>query len=100
MTWTLFGFLFLLLAIGFPIAVALGGAAFLFLFLQTHTPLEIVVQRIVSGVDSFPLLALPFFLLAGLLMERAMDPGLERNQEEVVERVDDMLGHLFARNGF
>lgn len=71
MTWTLFVFLFLLLALGMPIGVAMGGAALLFIFLLTHLPMEIVVQRIVTGVDSFALLALPFFLLAGLLMERA-----------------------------
>lgn len=88
MTWTLFGFLFLLLAVGFPIAVALGGAAFLFLFLQTHTPLEIVVQRIVSGVDSFPLLALPFFLLAGLLMERA---GIT---SRIMNLANVLVGHI------
>jgi C4-dicarboxylate transporter DctM subunit len=88
MTWTLFGILFLLLAVGFPIAVALGGAASLFLFLQTHTPLEIVAQRIVSGVDSFPLLALPFFLLAGLLMERA---GIT---SRIMNLANALVGHI------
>lgn len=38
--------------------------------------------------------------LATLLLERAMDPALEQKQDEVVEKVDDMLGHLFSRNGF
>jgi len=38
--------------------------------------------------------------LADLLMERAMDPALEQNQEEVVQRVDEMLGRLGRTNGF
>lgn len=88
MTWTLFLFVFILLAVGFPIAVGLSGAAFLFIFLQTHTPVEIVVQRIVSGVDSFPLLALPFFLLAGLLMERA---GIT---SRIMRLANSLVGHI------
>jgi hypothetical protein len=38
--------------------------------------------------------------LADLLMERAMDPALEQKSSQVAERVDDMLGHLFSKNGF
>lgn len=88
MSWTLFLFLFILLAVGFPIAVGLSGAAFLFIFLQTHTPIEIVVQRMVTGVDSFPLLALPFFILAGLLMERA---GIT---SRIMKLANSLVGHI------
>jgi Bacteriophage HK97-gp10, putative tail-component len=38
--------------------------------------------------------------LADLLMERAMDPALEQNADEVTGRIDNMLGHLFSQNGF
>jgi hypothetical protein len=38
--------------------------------------------------------------LANLLLERAMDPALERRADDVVRGVDAALGHLFDRNGF
>lgn len=38
--------------------------------------------------------------LATLLMQRAMDPAVERNQDEVVKRVDDLIGRLADNNGF
>lgn len=38
--------------------------------------------------------------LSGLLLERAMEPALDQNADKVAGRVDDMLGHLFDRNGF
>lgn len=88
MIWPVFAYLFVLLGIGVPIAVALSGSAFLFILLQTHTPVEIVLQRIISGVDSFPLLALPFFLLAGLLMERA---GIT---SRIMDLANALVGHV------
>jgi tripartite ATP-independent transporter DctM subunit len=57
-----------LLVIGVPVAVALGGASFLFVAMEGTSPLLVVVHRMVSGVDSFPLLAIPFFIMAGSLM--------------------------------
>ncbi len=55
--------------IGIPIAVALGGASALALVLYTDLPITLVVQRMYVGLDSFPLLAAPLFILAGGLME-------------------------------
>lgn len=57
----------LLLAIGLPIALAMIGSSLLVIGLD-GTPLSVVAQRVVTGVQSFPLLAVPLFTLAGSLM--------------------------------
>ena len=67
----LFVGLFALLLSGAPVAVALAGSAMAWLLLTGQAPQLVTVQRMVSGVDSFPLLAIPFFVLAGSLMNTA-----------------------------
>jgi tripartite ATP-independent transporter DctM subunit len=57
-----------LLVIEVPIAFALVGSALLYLLLNPVVPLTIVVQRMAPGIDSFPLLAVPLFILAGQLL--------------------------------
>jgi C4-dicarboxylate transporter DctM subunit len=54
-----------------PIALSLGGAAVAALMWEGHIPLLVVPQRIFTGSDSFPLLAIPLFILAGELMEHS-----------------------------
>ena len=61
---------FVLLVIGSPVTVALGVGS-LFFILMEGTPSVVVLHRMVSGVDSFPLIAVPFFILAGHLMNSA-----------------------------
>lgn len=63
----LFGALGLLLLLGAPVFVAIGLSATLYILVNGISPL-IVVQQMMSGIDSFPLLAVPFFILAGALM--------------------------------
>lgn len=58
----------LLLTMGVPIAFALGITAVIFLFLLTDLPLSLMVQQLYLGINSFPLLAIPLFILAGSLM--------------------------------
>jgi tripartite ATP-independent transporter DctM subunit len=57
-----------LMALNVPVALCMAGVAIGFLFMTDSAPLELVVQRMISGADSFVLLAIPFFLLAGSLM--------------------------------
>lgn len=64
----LFIALLVLLAAGIPIAVAIGGATIV-AFLFSDMPLTALFQRMYAGVDSFTLMAVPFFMLAGALME-------------------------------
>ncbi|MGQ3028861.1 MAG: TRAP transporter large permease [Ferrovibrionaceae bacterium] len=60
-----------LMAIGLPIALTLAGSSFLFVLDQGTMPWVAVMHRMVSGIDSFPLLAIPFFVMAGSLMNSA-----------------------------
>jgi C4-dicarboxylate transporter DctM subunit len=57
------------MAIGVPIAASLGLASVSALLVQARLPLTLIPQRMYVGLDSFPLLAAPLFILAGALME-------------------------------
>lgn len=63
----LFAVMFTLLFLGIPIAVALGLASLSYIALE-GLPDVLLIHRMIGGVDSFPLLAIPFFILAGHLM--------------------------------
>jgi len=56
--------------IGLPIAFSLGISAFTAIITMGDIPLQIVPQKIFAGLDSFPLLCIPFFILAGELMSQ------------------------------
>jgi len=56
---------------GLPIALAMVLASLLYIWVSGTIPPLTVVHRMVGGVDSFPLLAVPFFILAGNLMNSA-----------------------------
>ena len=56
------------IVLGVPVAVALGGSSLLHVMLEGNTPHLVVVHRMMAGVDSFPLLAIPFFIMAGSLI--------------------------------
>ena len=63
-------FLFLM-AGGIPVAIAMAGSSLLYIFFSGNLPPFAVVHRMIGGIDSFPLLAVPFFILAGNLMNNA-----------------------------
>lgn len=67
----LFIVFFALMALGVPVALALAGASFAFIWNDPVMPWVAVFHRMVSGVDSFPLIAVPFFVMAGSLMNSA-----------------------------
>lgn len=64
----LFGSFIVLIVLSVPIGYAVGISTALTLFLFSEIPLVMVTQNAVAGVDSFPLMAIPFFILAGSLM--------------------------------
>lgn len=66
----LFLVLFILLALGVPVAIALFGAA-LATFAVIDIPLVVAVQRMAAGISVFTLMAIPFFIFAGDLMYRS-----------------------------
>jgi TRAP-type C4-dicarboxylate transport system permease large subunit len=63
-------FLFLM-ASGLPVAIAMAGSSLLYILLSGNQPGLTVIHRMIGGIDSFPLLAVPFFILAGNLMNNA-----------------------------
>ena len=58
-----------LLLLGVPVAFVIGVAGFIGLWWSGDYPLTVIVKQIFEGVDSFVLLAIPLFILAGSLME-------------------------------
>ncbi len=68
---TLFGWFLGLLAIGLPVALVLGGTAIVYMTIIADLPLRIVPQRMFAGLDKFILMSIPFFVLAGFLMNEA-----------------------------
>jgi len=61
----------LLMSGGIPVAIAMAGSALIYIWWTGGLPAFVVIHRMVSGIDSFPLLAVPFFILAGNLMNNA-----------------------------
>jgi len=84
------GVLFFLIIIRTPIPFSLGIASVVLLLTSTikGLPFNVVAQRMYGGVDSFPLLAIPLFLLAGNLMERG---GMS---ERIVILAQALLGRI------
>ncbi|RST85698.1 TRAP transporter large permease [Aquibium carbonis] len=58
----------ILFLLGVPIAVAIGLASIIGIEVHGRLPLLLVAQRMFTGLDSFPLMAIPLFILAGNLM--------------------------------
>lgn len=86
---TAFGISFVaLLAIGIPISIALGGSAMIYVLLQEDLSLTMLVQTTFAGMSSFPLLAIPLFMLAGNFMNEG---GLTR---DLVRFARLVLGHI------
>lgn len=65
--WLLF---FALMFLGMPVALAIGLSGFSFFALNGSIPVGIAVQQIATASQSFPLLAVPFFVLAGHMMNK------------------------------
>jgi TRAP-type C4-dicarboxylate transport system permease large subunit len=63
-------FLFLM-ASGIPVAIAMAGASLIYILASGDLPPYAVIHRMIGGIDSFPLLAVPFFIMAGNLMNNA-----------------------------
>jgi len=76
------------IALGIPIAFALGGAATIGLMLMDGAPIAIIASRTFGAIDSFTLLAIPFFILAGELMETG---GISKR---LMDLAQSMVGHL------
>lgn len=88
MLTVLFLCFFALLVINMPIAFALGIAAAVTLLVDDTLPINSIVTRAFTGVDSFTLLAIPFFIIAGELMNAC---GIT---ERIVAFARSLVGHI------
>ena len=84
--WILFGSFALFLVLGIPVSISLGLSS-LVSFIYCDIPLVTIGQRLYTGMDSFPLMAIPLFILAGNLMTAG---GISR-------RIVDFANILFGR---
>ncbi|WP_286933067.1 MULTISPECIES: TRAP transporter large permease [Aminobacterium] len=69
MTTILFASMLLFFMMNVPIAIAIGLSSVAAIFFSGSVPLIVLVQKMFTATDSFPLMAVPFFILAGSLME-------------------------------
>ena len=67
-TAILFGSFALLLFLSVPIGISIGLATLITIIFSDTLPIEFLVKELVTSVDSFPLMAVPFFILAGEIM--------------------------------
>lgn len=67
----LIGSFFLAVTLGIPISMSIGVSAVLYLLFYGSVSLAVIAQQMTLGIDSFPLLAIPLFLLAGMIMSEA-----------------------------
>jgi TRAP-type transport system large permease protein len=94
MTTILFSSFLILLVIGFPIAFVLAISAFLAVAFGSNYPMLVIVKEMFSGLDSFPLMAVPFFVLAAELMTGgAMTMVLLRFAAQFVGHLRGGLGY-------
>ena len=94
MITTLFITAVVLMAIGMPIAFSLGMAAALSVFVGGKYPQAIVFKEMFTGIDSFPLMAVPFFILAAEIMSGgALTVVLLRFASQFVGHLRGGLGH-------
>ena len=66
--WLLGGLILFCLTIGVPIGISIGTATALTMLMTTKIPLIVISQNSFTALDSFPLLAVPLFILSGNLM--------------------------------
>lgn len=86
--WILGAAFVALLILGVPVAFSLGLASLLFFDMRPAMPQAVLPQRMVGGIDSFALLAVPLFLVAGVLME------VGSISRKLIEFATALVGHI------
>lgn len=78
----------LLVVLNVPVAFAMGSATILALYASGNIPIQMPPQKLASGIESFPFLAIPLFILTGAFMETG---GISRR---LVEFAQSLVGHI------
>lgn len=76
------------LLVGTPVAFVIGLAAVAALWVHQDVPMIVLAQTMFGGIDSFVLLAIPFFMMAGVLMNES---GIT---QRLVDLSNSMVGHI------
>jgi C4-dicarboxylate transporter DctM subunit len=90
MVAALFISFFLFVIINVPVAIAIALSSMAAIAIEGSIPFIIVVQKMFTSVDSFPFMAVPFFILAGLLMEHG---GISRR---LVDYANSLVGGTYG----
>ena len=84
----IFSLLIFMIMLSIPIGITLGLSTAIAMWLTSDIPMVMLAQKSVTGLDSFPLLAIPFFILAGALM---CNGGISRR---LVNLADSLVGYI------
>lgn len=88
MVGIMFLLMFILIFIGLPVFLSILGSGIVFLLITDIKPLLLVSQRFITGLDSFPLLAIPLFVLVGEIMDKG---GISKR---MIHWSDELIGWL------
>src|SRR6186713_3352004 len=89
----IFALLLALMLTGMPISIALGLTVLTFLFTMTQVPIESVALKLFTGIESFEIMAIPFFILAGNFLTHG---GVARR---MIAFATSMVGHWYGGLG-
>jgi C4-dicarboxylate transporter DctM subunit len=89
----IFGLLIALMLTGMPISIALGLTVLTFLFVMTQVPIEAVALKLFTGIESFEIMAIPFFILAGNFLTHG---GVA---QRMIRFASSMVGHWYGGLG-
>ena len=89
----IFGLLIALMLTGMPISIALGLTVLSFLFVMTNVPIEAVALKLFTGIESFEIMAIPFFILAGNFLTHG---GVARR---MIRFAASLIGHWYGGLG-
>jgi C4-dicarboxylate transporter DctM subunit len=84
---TIFALLIALMLTGIPVSIALGLTVLTFLFTLTAVPIEAVSMKLFTGIESFEIMAIPFFILAGNFLTHG---GVARR---MIDFATSLIGH-------
>ena len=89
----IFGLLVLLMMTGMPISIALGLTVLTFIFGFTNVPLQSVALKLFTGLESFEIMAIPFFILAGNFLTHG---GVAKR---MINFASSLVGHWYGGLG-
>ncbi|MBR0824481.1 TRAP transporter large permease subunit [Bradyrhizobium manausense] len=90
---TVFALLIALMLTGVPVSIALGLTVMTFLFTLTTVPIEAVSMKLFTGIESFEIMAIPFFILAGNFLTHG---GVARR---MINFATSLIGHWYGGLG-